>query len=89
MVRLPPLPDSPWADLHSTALDIVAVSADTSQTYVFDVKHLNQTALRNALLFSQKQLLQELAKQDLNILMIERYDAIDPCPEPFTDQVIV
>lgn len=82
------LPQQSLADLQPIELDIVAVSADTSRTYVFDVKHLNQTALRNALLFSQKQLLHELAKRDLNILMLERYDNRSVFSDPFVDQAM-
>ncbi|KAF9036460.1 hypothetical protein BDZ89DRAFT_1011338 [Hymenopellis radicata] len=55
-------------------LDIVAVSdTDTRGTYVFDVKNLNRTALRNAVVFSRQQLIQEIEKKDFNILMLESW----------------
>ena len=53
-------------------LDIDYVGdADTVGTYVFDVSHVDERF--NALLFSRQLLLQEVAKRDFNILLLERY----------------
>lgn len=56
------------------SLDIVAVSdVDTRGTYLFDVNHLTCVALRNAVTFSRQQLIQEVAKKDFNVLLLESW----------------
>jgi hypothetical protein len=55
-------------------LDIVRVGeTDKCGTYVFEVKHLPKDYhLRNAVFFAREQLLQEAAKTDFNVLLLER-----------------
>jgi hypothetical protein len=55
-------------------LDIVRVGdTDKCGTYVFEVKHFPKDGqLRNAVFFAREQLLQEAAKKDFNVLLLER-----------------
>jgi len=55
-------------------LDIVRVGeTDKCGTYVFEVKHFPKDGhLRNAVFFAREQLLQEAAKTDFNVLLLER-----------------
>jgi hypothetical protein len=55
-------------------LDIVRVGeTDKCGTYVFEGKHFPKDChLRNAVFFAREQLLQEVAKTDFNVLLLER-----------------
>lgn len=54
-------------------LDIVSTGGDTLGTYIFDLrKHPEARGLRNALLFARQQLLQEVMKDEWNVLLLER-----------------
>jgi hypothetical protein len=59
---------------RASDLDIGCIdNSDTARTYVFDVNRINESLnFRNALLFSRQHLLQEVAKRDFNILLLER-----------------
>jgi len=80
--------DTPWEVVDSKAvepvpmyyddedLDIVRVGeTDKCGTYVFEVKHLPKDYhLRNAVFFAREQLLQEAAKTDFNVLLLESWN---------------
>jgi hypothetical protein len=80
--------ETPWEVVDSKAvdpvpmyyddedLDIVRVGdADTCGTYVFEVKHLpKDTQLRSAVFFAREQLLQEAAKKNFNVLLLESWN---------------
>lgn len=56
-------------------LDVVHVGdTDTCGTYVFEVNHLPKgTQLRHVVFFAREQLLQEAAKKNFNVLLLERW----------------
>jgi hypothetical protein len=55
-------------------LDVIRIGdTDTCGTYVFEVKHIPKDAqVRNAVFFAREQLLQEVAKKNFNVLLLER-----------------
>jgi hypothetical protein len=62
------------AECVALDLDILSVGrADTSGTYIFDMKDTQRSRdLRKAVLFARQQLLQVNAKQGFNLLVLER-----------------
>ncbi|KIM84562.1 hypothetical protein PILCRDRAFT_387780 [Piloderma croceum F 1598] len=80
--------ETPWEVVDSKAvepvpmyyddedLDIVRVGeTDKCGTYVFEVKHFPKDChLRNAVFFAREQLLQEAAKTDFNVLLLESWN---------------
>jgi hypothetical protein len=58
---------------------------DTTGTYLFDVRRVDERSnFRNALLFSRQLLLQEVAKRDFNVLLLERYCDSFLSPNPLS-----